>query len=134
MPEQAAEGILLSMQRAINEARESMEEYHLGRMKAYFTPEGEPLIERFGLSGGRTLEVPRYTLVPQICLAIDEVQLSYTYPAGPGEVKAFREAGGAAGKKPSPVRAFFSALWGKLWPGSRGPREMIEVTAVFKGT
>jgi hypothetical protein len=134
MPEQAAEGILVSMQRAINEAQESMEEYQLGRMKAFFTPEGEPLTERFNLFGGKTLEVPRYALVPQSYLVIDEVRLSYTYPAGPDEAKAFRKKAGTAGKKLSPIRVFFSALWGKLRPGRRGQREMIEVTAFFKRT
>jgi hypothetical protein len=134
MPGQAPEGILVSMQRAINEAQEYMEEYRLERMKAYFTPEGEPLTERFGLSGGKVLEVPRYSLVPQTCLAIDEVRLRYTYPAGPAEAKAFRAGGEAeaAEKKLPPLRVFFAALRAKLRLGRRGPREMVEITAVFK--
>ena len=136
MPEQAQDGILLSMQRAINEAQECMEEYRLRRMKAYFSPEGKPLTERFVLFGGKTFEVPRYSLVPQACLAIDEVRLRYAYPAGAAEAKAFREAGTAEsrGKKPSPVRTFFSTLWGKLRPGKREKQELIEVTVVFKGS
>jgi hypothetical protein len=111
-----------------------MEEYHLERMKAYFTPEGKPLTERFGLSGGKMLEVPRYSLVPQTCLAIDEVRVRYAYPVDAAEARRLREAGAAEpdGKKPSPVRVFFSTLWGKLRPGKRGPREMMEVTVVFK--
>jgi hypothetical protein len=109
-----------------------MEEYQLRRIKEYFTPEGEPVTERFVLSGGKILEVPRYSLVPQSCLAIEEVRLCYMYPAGPAEAKAFRAAG-EAGKKLSPVQAFFSALWTKLRPGKRGPREMVEITVVFKG-
>jgi hypothetical protein len=72
MAEQAPDGILSAMQRTINEAQERMGEYQLDRMKAYFTPEGEPLTERFVLAGGKTLEVPRYSLVPQTCLAIDK--------------------------------------------------------------
>jgi hypothetical protein len=136
MSRQAPEGILLSMQKAINEAQECMEEYQLRRMRTYFSPEGEPLTERFSLSGGKILEVPRYSLVPQARLAIDEVRLRYTYPAGPAEVKAFQVTGeaGAAGKKLPPLRAFFSTLWTKLRPGRRGPREMVEITAVFKGS
>jgi hypothetical protein len=129
MAEQTPDGILLFMQRAVNEAQELLEEHQLERMKAYFTPEGKPLAERFVLSGGKTLEIPRYSLVPQSCLVIDEARLRYTYPASASEVKAFREAGGAAGKKPSALRAFFSGLWGRL--GKR-PRELIEVTAVFR--
>jgi hypothetical protein len=136
MPGQAQEGILLSMQRAINEARGCMEEYQLERMKGYFSPEGKPLTERVGLSGGKILEVPRCSLVPQTCLAIDEVRLRYAYPAGAAEARFFREAGAAEsqGKKPSPVRAFFSRLWGKLRPGKRKKQELIEVTVVFKGS
>jgi hypothetical protein len=131
MAEQAPEGILVSMQKAINEAQKCMEEYQLERMKAYFTPEGKPLTERFSLSRGKTLEVPRYSLAPQISLAIEEVRLRYTYPVGAAEAKAFRDAA-SAGKKPSPVRAFFSALWGKLRPGRQ--RDLIEVTVVYKGS
>lgn len=124
------------MQRAINEALECVEEYRLERMKAYFSPEGNPLTERVVLSGGKVLEVPRYSLVPQTCLAIDEVRLRYAYPAGAAEAKFLREAGGAEAreKKPSPVREFFSMLREKLRLGKHKKREMIEVTVVFKGS
>jgi hypothetical protein len=131
MSEQAPEGMLLFMQRTVNEAQELLEKRQLERMKAYFTPEGEPLVERFTLSGGKTLEVPRYSLVPQSCLVIDELRLRYTYPIGAVEAKSFREADDteAVKKNPSALRAFFSALWRKL---KRGPRDLIEVTAIFK--
>jgi hypothetical protein len=131
VPGQVPEGIQLAMQRAINDAQKCMEEYQLDRMKAYFTPDGKPLTERFVLSGEKTLEVPRYSLVPQSCVVIDEARLRYVYPISTAEAKAFRAAG-TDGKKPTALQAFFSALWEKLRPGKRGPQEFIEVTAVFR--
>jgi hypothetical protein len=134
MPGQVPEGIQLAMQRAINNAQKCMEEYQLDRVKAYFTPDGKPLTERFVFSGEETLEVPRYSLVPQICLVIDEARLRYVYPISTDEAKAFRAAGevGTDEKKPTALQAFFSAVWGKLRARKREPQEFIEVTAVFR--
>jgi hypothetical protein len=119
----ALDGVILSMQRLINEAQEKLREYEKERLHSYFSAEGEPLTEQFKMTGGRILEVPRYSLAPQSCLAIDEVELCFDVAASAKEAAKFREAAGV--KEP-----WFKALWERL----RGARkqEMITVKVLFK--
>jgi hypothetical protein len=129
LAEQALEGVILSVQGIINEAQDRMREHQLVQLKNYFTPQGEPVVERFNLGGGRTLEVPRYSFVPRNYLAIDEVEMRCMVPASAVAAKAFREAAAVSvtGKRPG----FFRRLFARL--GSRKRREMVEVKVVFKG-
>ena len=50
--EMALDGVILYMQRLINEAQEKLREYERERLRAYFSATGEPLVERFKLTGG----------------------------------------------------------------------------------
>ncbi|GHT84920.1 hypothetical protein FACS1894137_08560 [Spirochaetia bacterium] len=122
--EQTLDSIVLKVQGLINEAQERMREYQIERLRSYFTAEGKPLTEKFSLSGGRALDVPRYSLAPQSCLAIDEVELRFAVPAGPGEAERFREAAGV--KKPSRFKMLFERLRRKK------RRDIIEVKVLFK--
>lgn len=127
MAEEGLDSLVLKIQGLLNEAQEDLREFQLAGLKKRFDREGRPLMERFSLSGGRVLEIPRYSLVPQSYLGIDEVEVRFAIPAAPDEVKGFQEAAGVVEKKPGFFRKFFARLGKK-----RTAREMIEVKVMFR--
>ena len=127
MSEQALDSLALRIQGLVNEAQENLRESQLAGIKKCFSGEGIPFMERFSLSRGRVLEIPRYSLVPQSYLGIDEVEVCFAIPAAPDEVKGFQEAAGIVEKKPG----FFEKLFARLGR-KKAIKEVIEVKLMFR--
>jgi hypothetical protein len=140
--------IIRGMQHAVNAAQETLQEHQFYLMQRYFnTEDGSPHMMWITLPGGRRINVPQITLIPQSLLAIEELEMSFAVAVAHSEVKTFeKDARETIEKKnkesaapvDEPARSSFQVAFARQPPSAgengAGPRstDTIEVKIKFK--